>query len=200
MKRLLLTALLATLLSAGYAQPAKISYGLHAGLNMSNLHSENSGIVSKYTIKPGLNAGIEVWIPLCSHFSLQPGLDYAQMGARYQAGETPRLSYKENYLALPLLVNYQVAKSGLAVYLGPQVAYLLNASSENKEGTTLSVAGYATKYDFSGIVGCGYYLQNGLGLSARYQKGLINVAQKAYLGSDGSVKNNGFSILLGYRF
>ena len=201
MKYLPLLGLFVIKYSDGFSQNSKVIYGIHTGMNISGLHVVNNGMTANYRDKTGFIGGVDLEIPILSDFFLQPELSYSEMGATYKVVKgVPHLAYKENYLILPVLVKYHIKGTRISGYIGPQYGYLLHSSSETKDGMWLTISNYSSKSDFSGILGGEYYLRNGIGLSVRYQMGLIDVAKKEYVGSDGCVRNHGFSFLLGYRF
>ena len=73
----------------------------------------------------------------------------------------------------------------------------MNTGQGNSTGSS-SVKDAFKSSDFSGIFGLEYYLRQGFGLSARYQLGFVNIAKGANNGE--SLKNNGFTFTVGYRF
>ena len=102
-----------------------------------------------------------------------------------------------SYLTLPVLVKYSFEDAGFGAYLGPQIGYLLSAKIK-EGGVTEDIKEDVKSTDFSGIIGVEYFLPMGVGLSARYQLGLSNVAKDTE--DEGSVKNKALTFTLGYRF
>lgn len=103
-----------------------------------------------------------------------------------------------NYLTLPVLAKYSFEDAGFGAYLGPQIGYLLSAKGIF-EGDSEDLKEDLKSTDISGIIGVEYFLPAGIGISARYQLGLSNIAKDADEG-EGSIKNNALTFTLGYRF
>lgn len=102
-----------------------------------------------------------------------------------------------NYLTLPVLVKYAFEDAGFGAYLGPQIGYLLTVKIE-EGGVTENIKEDTKSTDFSGIIGVEYFLPMGIGLSARYQLGLTNIAKDTE--GEGSIKNKALTFTIGYRF
>lgn len=197
MKKIYLTICLLTIGTVLFAQQ-KITWGVHAGINISSLTDKESNM--KYTTdsKAGFNGGIDVQLPVCSRVTIQPELSFSQLGGKTTDDNTNATAkLTENYLSLPVLVKYKVQNTGLGIYIGPQYSYLLNAQVSEDRVSTSATDAYKHS-DFSGIFGAEYYFPCNFGISARYQLGFINIAKGTDEGQ--TIKNHGFTFTVGYRF
>lgn len=183
MKRVLLV-----LIAAGSAMfaSAQIQFGVKAAYNLANITFSPSqpGVSSK----SDFSAGILASIPLLASCSLQPEIMYSGQGTSFSDSfATGKLNY--GYLNVPVLFKYQHS-SGLFVETGPQVGFLLSAK-ETADGQSADTKSNTQSTDFSWVFGLGFKLPLGLGIDARYNLGLTNVA-KGDVGSIGTAKNGVF--------
>lgn len=188
----------------------KITWGIHAGINVSNISLKgpnNSGVIYNYNYKVGFNGGIDVQLPVSHNITIQPELSFSQMGGKAKSDvEVPGSlvgadrKLNEDYLTLPVLIKYAAPKlRGFAVYIGPQYGYLLSATGSDPSNYNSSASeSFTDQYhrsNWSGIVGAEYYCKKGVGVSARYQLGITNDFKEIE-----SVKSHAFTITVGYRF
>ncbi|HWB25543.1 MAG TPA: porin family protein [Chitinophagaceae bacterium] len=192
MKKLLLFVA-ASFLSAGiFAQ----SFGVRAGVNISNVTVKTQGFSIKPNAVAGINAGIFLNFHLAPAVSLQPELAYSGMGYKVNnSGITG--TETTSYLTLPLLLKVKVPTTGLGIYAGPQAGLLLSAKDKSQGQTEDAKDNYKST-DFAGVAGLEYSFKLGLFFSARYQFSLANVASTNQ-GQDAAVKNNCVSILVGIK-
>jgi len=205
----------------GFSQETgKVKYGLFGGINVSKLTASASGQgTSSSDSKVGPNFGVLAEIPVGGDFAIQPEVSYSNMG--WKENETDidenttvdNARYNMNYLSIPVLVKYKITNTlrngnGLAVFLGPQYGYLLSANlkGSNTNGSADIKKAFKSS-DFSAVAGVEYFLPQGIGLSLRYQFGIMNVFGKeandllnADAGSNVSVRNNALTLTVGYRF
>ena len=179
-----------------------ITFGVHAGVNVSATAVKSDGNSVSESYKVGFSGGVDVEFPVSPSFAIQPELNFSQMGGKdNDEGETFKIS--SNYLALPVLVKYTVPRSGFSVYIGPQIACLLHASM-SEANVSVAATDYFNKPDFSGVFCVEYYFPCRFGISARYQVGFTNIAKNTadenIWGDNTSLKNNCFTVTLGYRF
>jgi len=177
----------------------KITWGLHAGINISGVTYKNYGINFTTKSKAGFNGGIDVQLPVSSSIIIQPELSFSQLGGKisYLANNIIG-NLMENYLSLPILVKYKVQNTGLGIYMGPQYNYLLNANTSTNSTSAATKNNYK-RSDLAGIFGAEYYFPCNFGISARYQVGLLNISKIEGDGGE-TVKNHGFTFTVGYRF
>ena len=189
--------ILVMLISASFTfASAQVQFGVKAGYNLSNVSlSGNSSGVS-VSSKSDFSAGLLASVTLFSSFTLQPEVLYSGQGANAsESGMTATLNY--GYLNVPVLFKYQHS-SGLFAETGPQIGFLLSAK-EKADGQTVDTKSDTQSTDFSWAFGLGYKLPFGLGIDARYNLGLTNLA-KGSGSSDGTVKNSVFQFGLFYMF
>lgn len=171
-----------------------VRFGVKAGINIANLTIKSEDLEGSPGPLLGIAGGVFATIPGGAGFSVQPELQYLGLGAKEKGTEAKIML---NYLALPILAKYSLEDAGFAAYIGPQISYLLSAKTK-VGGVSEDTKSDTKSTDVSGIIGVEYFLPAGLGLSARYQLGLTNIAKGADAG--GSVKNKALTITFGYRF
>ena len=125
--------LLIAVLTVSYAH-AQVSIGVRAGLNLTNLYSDDDYA----TFKPGFQAGVVADFAFHDNFSLQPGLQFSQMGAQSKEdGDVSRVTL--NYIQLP--VNFQAKFGDFFVQAGPYLGYGVNVNlSYKSEGIKASTS------------------------------------------------------------
>jgi Outer membrane protein beta-barrel domain len=188
-------AILVMLISASFMfASAQVQFGVKAGYNLANLTTSPSQ--SGITSNSDFSAGVIASVPLLSSCTLQPEILYSGQGASFSDSfATGKLNY--GYLNVPVLFKYQHA-SGLFAETGPQVGFLLSA--KEKDGSqSFDAKSNTQSVDFSWAFGIGYKLPVGLGIDARYNLGLTNLAKGSGSG-DGTVKNSVFQFGLFYMF
>lgn len=202
-KTFILTATLFAV-TAGFAQPetmrmGRVGFGIKAGINLSKATREIADESVSTGTKLGLNAGVFVEMPVSTNFSVQPELNFSQMG--FEEGEgTTQLKYRLNYLSLPVLAKVGIASSGFNVYAGPQISLLMSGEYEDVNGTEFDIdEDVLKKSEFSGIAGAEFRVPHtGFTISGRYQFGLSNIDETTT--SSNSLKNNAATFTVGYRF
>ena len=171
MKRSVLIGFTLLLFIFSNAQNAR--FGLKAGLNISNINSNNTGNLDP---KAGVNAGALVNIPLQYSWAVQPEIYFSSQGAKYYSyndGYEHQLIL--NYVNIPLLIQYKL-RGGVFLETGPQVGFLTDA--KDKVGSIETGNVYNSDFknvDFSWSFGLGYKSISGLGVDLRYNPGISNV-------------------------
>lgn len=190
MKKLFLCA---TLLAVCAISQGQIKYGIKAGANFYKFSGSDAklGDVSP-KFKVGFAGGALVNIPITEMFSLQPEVLYSMEGAKYEANGD-KLIYKTDYINIPVLFQYNA--SGFYGETGPQVGFLASAKATDGS-TSTDVKDQLKSINFSWAIGFGYKLQNGFGVGARYNLGLLSVADD----SNSKVKLGGFNVGIFYMF
>lgn len=148
--------------------------------------------------RAGVVAGAELEYHVSPLFGLSVGAQYSMQGCKgdmeYE-GYTADVTYKNDYINIPILANVYVAK-GLAIKAGVQPGFKVNSSVKAKVGgvSASQDLGDAFKsFDLSIPVGASYEYQN-IVLDARYNIGVTKVMD------DVDSKNSVFQITLGYKF
>lgn len=208
-----------TLLAANFtfAQTTNpVKFGVKAGANLANL--SGSGVTSNDP-KFGAYGGIFVNIPINSQFKLQPEVLYSMQGTKWTT-KTPNFlpqmdltiinDIKLDYINIPVVVQYEFGK-GFYGEMGPQFGFLMSAKSKNENiivdrnpappittstSTTTDIKSFLKKADFSGVIGGGYKMTNGLSVDARYAIGFVDIDNSSTV----QAKNSVFSLGLGYAF
>jgi Outer membrane protein beta-barrel domain len=174
---------------------AQVQFGFKAAVNVADLNL--SGGPSGFGFKPktDFSGGILVSVPLLNSCSLQPEVLYSGQGASFNDSlETVKDNYA--YVNVPVLFKYQHS-SGLFAETGPQISFLLSAN-EKASRQTIDTRSNTQSTDFSWAFGIGYKLPLGLGIDARYNLGLVNLAKGRY--TDGTLKNSVFQFGMFYQF
>lgn len=181
---------------AAKAQSTGASFGVKAGLNLSNLKAKYGDNTESLDTKPGFHVGAYANVPLASSLSFNPELQFAQEGAK-QEEDGYKSTSKLNYLNLPLLVQYNA--SGFFAETGPQVGLLLSAKNKTEydgQEEETDVKDDMNSTSFAWAIGLGYRMPAGLGIGARYNLGLSNLAKDAE--DDYKIKSNVIQISLSY--
>ncbi|MEO6948063.1 MAG: porin family protein [Ginsengibacter sp.] len=170
---------------------AQTSFGLKGGMTSSNLKFSGSGLTVSLSSKIGFYGGAFAEVGVSENFAVQPEVIYALLGAKANVmNQTSKLDL--SYVNIPVLAKYK--SSGFSVFAGPQIGILVSA--KDTDGTS-SKEDYKST-DFSGIIGAGYTIMNGLGFDARYQLGFNNIVKDT--GGQGTVKSNAFYFGVHYKF
>ena len=186
--------LLAVLLTASCYVHAQVSFGVRAGLNLSNWMDDDYNTL---TFKPGFQAGVVADIAFNEFLSLQPGLQFSQMGAQ-EKEDGDAVIMTLNYLQFP--VNLQVKLGDFFVQAGPYLGYGLNVKGTIKSGGIKVSA--SESFDDSGLKS----IDLGMGAGFGYQFGPMQAALSTQFGlsniSDeySDIKNLGVALTLTYFF
>jgi len=163
----------------GYSQ--FVIFGAKAGVNFANV---TGNAVENASMHPSFHVGGLANFFLNDNFMIQPEVLYSGKGAKSSIQGT----FKFGYIDVPVLVQYKTP-SGFFVEAGPQVGFLISAkvnSTDWKENMKST--------DFSWVGGLGYKSAMGIGASARYDFGYINVS------NSGTIKNKTIMVSVFYTF
>jgi len=221
---LLLTAILG-------ANIATAQLKVKAGTNISSITGSLRATLSDgetiYTLpnykeqtksKIGFYAGAGYEINLIDKIYVTPELIYSQFGANAKNANTVNInSYSQNYLSLPIFIEYELIK-GLRVGLGPQVDCLLKAvRKSNNEHlpewarqytiSEVDITKIHNKLSFGINAGIAYNFYDNLNIEARYYLGLSNIYNNDKepifdnaIATDTEMKNQAIQIGLAYKF
>jgi hypothetical protein len=108
----------------------KISIGLKAGLNLSNVY-DSEGEEFDADAKAGLAAGVFISIPIGTFLGVQPELMFSQKG--YQStgsvlGVDYSMTRTSNFVEVPLLLALKPSET-LTLLIGPQYSYLVKQTN-----------------------------------------------------------------------
>jgi hypothetical protein len=197
MKKLLCTVAAATLF-AGSAQAQLHSRNTsYVGLKLGGTGSLFVGDNAKNQwLAYGLHGGIFANLKLAQPFSIQPEVLYSMKGVKDNFGPT-EVTKRLNYIDVPVAVR--ASTGGLFVEAGPQVGFLLSATSDATGESVSDKSPYQT-VDFGYILGVGYHPQRGgLGAGFRYNGGLLSVYKDPTNGAEADdVRNSAFQLYLSY--
>jgi len=203
MKKSISITVLVLCLSVVKAQKLPIQFGLKAGANFSNVSISGGGTSFSLSSIAGFHGGAFVEIPAGVSFFIQPELVYNMLGAKLGEGfegengvDLSNIKLKTDYISVPVLAKYKIPLTGLGIYTGPQYSFLASATGSLADGTEGSTKDSYKSGEFAGIFGAEYFF-NKIGISARYQFGLSNIAKDAE--ADGTMKNNTFAISLAFK-
>lgn len=179
MKRLVLLAVMAAATTIASAQ---IQFGVKAGLNLANINVSPSTEGTSFKLSPNVTAGVLAYIPLVSKLGLQTELLYSGQGSKLTSGAESG-TYQLGYFNVPVLLKYK-DPSGFFIEAGPQVGFLLNAKVKSG-GVSVDEKDSFKSTDISGAFGIGYLSALNIGIDARYNLGLSNIAKS---GEDNNTK------------
>ncbi|ETN96536.1 porin family protein [Zhouia amylolytica] len=186
------------------SQAQEVEFGAKGGLNLFNRYGDNVGNTD---FRTSFHVGGVAEIKFTEKFSLQPELLFSSQGSKYDLildgfseinapeGTKATLTEKLNYINLPVIAKYYVAK-GLSLEAGPQLGFLASAKRDLEfSGDTMDfdVDDEYDSFDFGLNFGLGYKLDNGLFFNGRYNLGLTNI-------TDNNVRNEGFQFSVGFMF
>ena len=189
--RTLLAAAALALPALAPAAQAQTTFGLTAGLNVSDLTGDDA-ILGSTDPRLGFSGGVFANAPIgTSGLYVQPEVRYSMKGVSDGSAATSG-GIDLDYIEVPLLLGYAtpVTDSGLMVggYVGPAVAFKVrerpDAGVDLFESTDVSAA-------FGVTVGAGAF-----GVDGRYTLGLTD----AYKPDPVSLRNGTFTIGATYRF
>jgi hypothetical protein len=170
---------------------SKVSFGIKAGVNVANVHDDQTANTNSLI---GFNAGVLAHIHLDNKIAIQPEVTYSMQGAKY-----PTLGKEKiGYINIPVLVQFMF-EQGFRVETGPQLGFVTNAKLERSSGGTTNIKYQFKTIDFSWAFGLGYISGSGLGIDARYNLGLSNIADTKG-GLPHVVKNKVWQFGLFYQF
>ena len=143
--------MLLAMISATGAAAAETSFGIKAGINMSNASGAPEGWDDSIEMKTGITAGAFVNFAINENFSLQPELLYTQKGFRSALIDgiiDIDLKVSLDYFELPFLAKYAFSadkKFRPTLFAGPSFAYCF--------GSTLAVSSWilSADIDFSSL-------------------------------------------------
>lgn len=206
MMKKLMSLLVALILTAVMIQHANaqspVSFGLKAGLNISNLHGSDL----EPDAKTGLLLGgvLDINLP-AAPFGIESGVYYSQKGAETEDTDfTYKL--KLDYIEVPVLAKFQLGPPGPitpSLSVGPYLGFNVNAEQEisgDGGSATDDISDEISGTEFGGIASVGLDFNLGLtklNATARYSYGFTSVWDDSDMDSD---RNAVFSIALGIMF
>lgn len=193
------TILVAAAMLCSVATFAQTTFGAKLGMNVANKKDSGDGLSLNGTSKVGLNLGVFAELQLSDQLSVQPELNFSQMGSKISDGAD---SYKFNFntIAIPVLAKYKIAD--LALIAGPQLSFVASAkevwSISGMGSETTDVKGDYKGTEFSAIFGAEYSFADKFVAGARYQAGLTDINKVAEPGF--KTTGSAFTLSIGYKF
>ncbi|GAB3315058.1 porin family protein [Hymenobacter humi] len=193
MKKIVLS--LAVLVGAATAAQAQnVTFGIKAGVNLSNVSGDNT---DNFKSLVGANAGVAANFGFSDLLSFQPELLYSMKGAKLEEGGD-KVESRLNYLDVPLLLKLNA--DGPFFEAGPQVGFLVSQKTTYDIGgvTNSSTSTDGTrKVDLGYVLGVGYQLASGPSLGLRYNGGISDLSDPSTTEKN---RNSVFQVQLGYMF
>lgn len=149
MKKIIIVLTAFMLLSlSSYAQ--KITYGLHAGANVSNFHPKDKFRVYDSENKVGIQVGGDLYCSIKNGITLSSGLDAIFLGGKFStmsqyvngghnSTEFPEVNTKEIALEVPLKFGYKFALND-KLYIMPSVGVYCRYSILSIKDNVVSMA------------------------------------------------------------
>jgi hypothetical protein len=204
MKKLMMIAAMMLMSMGAFAQNEVGQFTLKpmVGLNLATMTKTDDS-----KMRVGLAAGVEGEYGVAENFSVTAGVLYSMQGVKftdsgniYGNNVKMDLTYKLDYINIPILANYYIVK-GLAVKAGIQPAFKASAkvevegsaggSSASKSGTLDGVKGFCLSIPF----GLSYEYSDFV-LDARYNFSVTDAL--SVMGE--TSRNSVFQLTIGYKF
>lgn len=178
--------------------------GIKGGLNISNLFIDN---VNDENARIGFHAGLYGQLFSSDVFALQPELLYSTKGskAQYVSGSLNQsVQYNLNYIDLPLLAVFKLGKQA-EIHVGGYASYLLGAnisySGDLVNGEDDIDKDNLKSYDYGLSGGLGFNFGHGIQVGARYNYGLVKIADSdAAQAVIGDAKNSVAQLYVAFNF
>jgi hypothetical protein len=176
------TILAVCLLASSSFLFAQISFGIKAGINISNFTGGNFEDVEKKSII-GFHGGGFLNFGLGDHFSLQPELLVSTQGARIDSVNGEH-DWKLTYITVPIMAKYKFSGS-FFVEAGPQFGFKISEDIDDQ-----TIEEFGEELDVSIGVGLGLHTKSGFGIGVRYLAGVSKVGKFESSNIDPDFKNS----------
>jgi hypothetical protein len=207
MKKIIVSVV--ALLVFSFTNAQKATFGIKGGLNVAN-QSYSGDASPSPTSLIGVNIGAFVDFKIADKLYFQPEVLYSTQGSKfnltvpnpndgiYYATEN---TFKLSYINIPVMLKYYAAEK-FSLEAGPQIGFLVDSKLQvNVLGQSVlqEADDVFETLDFGFNLGAGYDITKKFSAGVRYNIGLANIA-KTEPGDNSKIKNNVFSISLGYKF
>lgn len=202
------------LLALGLALPAaaQTTYGVRAGLNVSDFVGFDDGDVEVIELSPtlGFVGGVFAEVPLSPRLAIRPEVLYTQKGFKVDVpefldpGNDLDTDFDVDYIEVPVLARIGVPLSqtlDAGLLLGPTFAFKVNESTGDFDEEI--VGGTVEDVFESFDLGIALGLEVGSGpfyVDLRYTPGLLDVIQDDQGADDPSIRNSVFSVTGTFKF
>jgi len=190
-----------------YAQSSPASFGIKAGVNVSNFSGDGA---KEADGKIGFTAGITFDYILSDPFFMRTGLEFAMKGAKYKKGEVD-ITVNPMYIQLPIHAGYKLPLAegvNCSIHAGPYLAYGIagkikpktitpGMGSEDEETDFFGNKedGGNKKFDFGMGLGMGVEFGR-FEVGVGYDLGLVNISRD----NDAKLRTMNAYLALGCRF
>jgi hypothetical protein len=167
-----------------------VNFGAKAGINFSNLSSDN---FTETSIGTGFHLGLLAEVPLSNKFSIQPEFLYSAQRTEADeitlGGNPTNAEYKLDYLQVPVLAKIYLTES-LSIEAGPSFNFLVKEKIRGRKSN------FGSNFEFGGALGAAYKIKDGFFGTARYMYGFTDVLDSFTT----KYNNRGFQIGIGFMF
>lgn len=171
MKKTLLLILIVT--GGATASFAQVAFGVKAGYSLAKVDANSQDNIVTWKGTSNFNAGILVNIHLLLGLSVQPEVVYSGQNSDFNDDGDPG-KFKSAVIAVPVMVKYSI--HGAFLETGPQFGFLTSAKIDEDGQTTDEKSSFKSLQP-AWCVGLGYKLPIGLGIDARYNFAISNMAK-----------------------
>jgi len=176
------------------AVSAQVKYGVKAGLNVANM----TGDAGDTKMKPGLQGGVFAKVGITDALSIQPEVVFSAQGSKMkfnQEGISYDVKTNLSYINVPVLLQYNTP-GGFFAETGPQFGFLMSAKGKS-DGEKEDIKDSFKSLDLGWSFGVGFLTKSNVGVNARYNLGLGNIADNKEEG-DFKVRNSVIQVGLFY--
>lgn len=197
--------LAATLIMVGVslnAQDNQFTFGVKAGVNMSNMNGDVNGNKVRF----GYNIGVTLDYAINQDWYILSGLQYTTKGTNFDKVLGIKQSLHAAYLQLPIHAAYKLEvapETKLVFHAGPYLAYGLNGKAKTtlKGNNNDYEAGKTNTFDdikrFDMGLGLGAGIEFGkIGIDLGWDYGLLNIVKEG----EGTIRNGNAYLTVGYKF
>ena len=164
MKNIILAFIISFLSFSSFSQ-SRTSFGLRSGVNIAKLSNTN------LESKTGLYLGAVLPIKISDLYTLQPELGYSNQGAK--ANNAMNESVDIHYISVSVANKFFVEDSGFHFIIAP--GFDLDSDDSVIGLANRTEGNDVTFIDLNIGLGIGVEFKNGLGIEARYKRGLVDV-------------------------
>jgi opacity protein-like surface antigen len=167
-----------------------VNFGAKAGVNLSNLSSDN---FTETSMRTGFHLGLLAEIPITNKFSVQPELLYSTQGTEADeitlGGSPTKAEYKMDYLQVPVLAKIYLTET-ISIEAGPSFNFLIREEIRDRKSD------FGSNFEFGGALGVSYEIIDGFFGTARYMYGFTDAVDAFTT----KYNNSGFQLGVGFMF
>ena len=159
MKKLLFTVLMVSFITSMYSQ-VTFKPGVRLGLNLASISNFNDGSRTDF------HAGIFGELRLGDVYALQPEINYSKQGSEH---------FEFDYLSIRIMNKFYILSEDTPLFISISPGFDINLHGKTESYSSDYGAGVNFDADLSFTGGIGYEFPFGLGVEARYKKGITDV-------------------------